>query len=315
MAATAFISYSHADENALQRLHKHLAMLQREQLLAAWFDREILPGASFEDEILEKLNSSDIFIALVSPDYLASTYCYEKEFKHALRLSDEGRIRIVAIILEPCDWKTSPFGNLMALPKDGKPVSDWTNANTAYLDVVTQLRGLLARPPSPNVAQQTAPDKEVAITRKVRLKRDFDAIDRAEFADHSFKVLEDYFRSASQELALASDDIRVRVEDMGSGAFTSTIVNRARQRGGEAHITVRNSKGRAAFGDISFIFEAHASGNSSNGTIRVEADEYQLFLVAGSFMTISERDTKYSPKEAAEWLWNQFVQRAGIEYE
>jgi hypothetical protein len=79
MAATAFLSYAHADEKALERLHKHLAMLKREGALVAWTDHAILPGTKFDGVISIQLSQSSLFIALISPDYLASRYCYEKE--------------------------------------------------------------------------------------------------------------------------------------------------------------------------------------------------------------------------------------------
>ncbi len=81
MPAKAFISYSHADEKALERLHKHLAVLRRDGTLEAWTDHAILAGGRFDQEIVKSLNASSIFIALVSPNYLASSYCYEKEFQ------------------------------------------------------------------------------------------------------------------------------------------------------------------------------------------------------------------------------------------
>lgn len=121
MSSKAFISYSHADEKSLERLHKHLAMLLRDGTLSTWTDNQILAGESFNRKIRDSLEQSAIFIALLSPDYLASNYCYETEFLHALKLAEEGKIRIVPVILEPCEWLKSPFKDFMALPKDGKP--------------------------------------------------------------------------------------------------------------------------------------------------------------------------------------------------
>jgi hypothetical protein len=49
----AFISYSHRDAKALDRLHTHLAMLRRDGLIDAWYDHEILAG----DEVDQEINS------------------------------------------------------------------------------------------------------------------------------------------------------------------------------------------------------------------------------------------------------------------
>jgi hypothetical protein len=303
MAAKAFISYSHADGRGLERLHKHLAMLQRDQLIAAWFDSAILAGSQLAGEIAAELDNSEVFLALVSPDYLASGYCYEKEFERALDLFKGGRIRIIPIILEPCDWLSSPLSQFMALPKDGKPVSEWTNANNAFLDIVTGLRRVIQslEPVKKDVLSKSSSDNVGSSTRRMRLRRDFDVIERAEFADRTFEVIKDYFKKASVELAGASEDLRTRVQEITPTAFTASLVNRAKLRHAEAHITVHNVKRRNGFGDISYSFEAHAADNTAHGGIRVEADDYNLYLNVDGFMAARE-STKYTPDLAAEWL-------------
>lgn len=121
--AKAFISYSHRDEKALERLHTHLAIMRREGLISAWYDREILAGDGFDQKIEKALDESEVFLALTSPDFFASNYCYEREMERALQRHAEGSLRVVPIILEPCDWKSTPLAKLKVLPKDGKPIS------------------------------------------------------------------------------------------------------------------------------------------------------------------------------------------------
>lgn len=319
MPVSLFISYSHADEKALERLHKHLAMLQRDGLVAAWYDRAILAGTELDREIAGQLERAELFIALVSPDYLHSNYCYEKEFEQALRLSERGEMRVVPVIIEPCDWLSSPLQKFMALPRDGKAIAEWTNANSAYLDVITGLRRIIEAAgggaADPTNGCPGAKPAEAAV-RRVRVKRDFDSIEKANFADQAFQALKEYFQKAADELTRASDDIRTRYEDMSQTAFTCTIVNRARRGNRDAHITVRNNKGRGHFGDINYVFEAHAAENVSHGAVHVNADDYDLFLSTDGRFGRGEQDTeKLSFARAAEWLWNQFVEHAGIEYE
>lgn len=131
----AFISYSHKDEYYLERLKVHLAQMKREGLIDEWTDKDIHASSNLDDIISDKLASSEIFLALVSLDYIASNYCFEKEFQTAQKMQDEERLMIVPIIVEPCDWQKTPFGNFKALPKDGKAVSEWTNPNNAFLNI------------------------------------------------------------------------------------------------------------------------------------------------------------------------------------
>lgn len=312
MPKNAFISYSHIDESALERLHKHLAMLRRESALNAWTDHQIVPGDRLDDEVKHNLNRSEIFIALVSPDYLASNYCYEKEFQYALSLYKSDKIRIVPVILETCDWLSSPFKDFLVLPKDGKPISTWTNQNNAYLDVVNGLRRTIESSRPATRAQSIVSE---ITSRRPRIKRDFDTIQKAEFADKTFEIIKSYFQTSCDELNGIEDTIRAKFEEMNKTAFTCTIVNRSKMRGGEAHITFHNSKGRHHFGDINYVYQRYAETNTSNGAVHVEADEYNLFLTLGAFYHGEGKDKKYSPEQIAEVMWNDFVKQAGIEYE
>ncbi len=316
MPVSAFVSYSHVDEKRLERLHKHLAMLRRDGQLKDWTDHEILAGEKLDLAVRNHLENSALFIALVSPDYLASQYCYEKEFEHALALQAQGRLRIVAVIIEPCDWQNSPFHQFLVLPKDGKAVADWTNENTAYLNVVTEIRRVLASgdAPPPPVAAAAAPVDQPT-TRRVKLKQDFDAIQKAEFADEAFEAFRSYFERSCGELHQASDKIKARFEVMGPDAFSCTVVNRAKLQGGEAFITVRNTKGGPmAMGAISYVHQRHAAPGTSNGWFGVEADEYRMYLTSGMDVT-GRKAAKLTAEQASTQLWDDLVRRAGIEYE
>ena len=85
----AFISYSHKDESYLERLKVHLTQMKRDDLINDWTDKEIHAGESLDNVINDALSSSDLFLALISPDYIASNYCYDKEFEVAQKMQNE----------------------------------------------------------------------------------------------------------------------------------------------------------------------------------------------------------------------------------
>ncbi len=138
-----FISYAHEDASLCLRLVKHLSQLRREGV-DGWYDRKITAGTEWEGEIDEHLNSADIILLLISPDFLASRYCYDLEMQRALELHEQKRARVVPVILRPCDWAHSPFSKLNALPRDGKPVVDWKTRDHGFLNVVEGLRVVVA---------------------------------------------------------------------------------------------------------------------------------------------------------------------------
>jgi len=81
-----------------------------------------------------------VILLLVSPDFLASNFCYEKEIKRALELHHAGRACVIPVILRPANWEDTPLADLQALPKDARPVTRWDDRDDAWLDVVLGIR-------------------------------------------------------------------------------------------------------------------------------------------------------------------------------
>ena len=308
----AFISYSHRDAGSLERLHVHLATLRRDKLISEWFDRDILAGDVLDAEITKQLETCDVFLLLVSPDFLASDYCVEREMTRALERHRAGSARVVPIIIEPCDWKASPLRELKAVPKDGNPVSEWTNANNAYLDIVRELRRIVEN----DMAVSAKPAAPVALgeaervpVRRYRVKRDFDEIDKSEFRERAFAEIANYFRRAIAEID-SIEDLRGRFRELSATSFGCTIVNRARDRG-TAHLTVHVRHDMYGMGDIYYSFAENSPANTASGGFSIGEDEFDLFLNTGHFGFRDEKE-RLTPVAAAESLWTDFLQQAGV---
>jgi internalin A len=80
----AFISYSHKDDRLRAELETHLKLLQRQKVLDVWSDHRILPGTEWRGAINENLEKADLILFLVSPDFIASDYCYDIEMRRAM---------------------------------------------------------------------------------------------------------------------------------------------------------------------------------------------------------------------------------------
>lgn len=207
-----FVSYSHRDEDTLERLKAHLSPLRRDGRIETWYDREIRAGGEIDDEISEQLETCNVFVLLISPDFLNSDYCMDTEMTRAMGRHEEGTARVIPIIVEDCYWKTSPFRKLKALPKDGKPISNWTNENTAFLNIVEEVARVLddmdraPTAPKPGSDQASAAGAQ---PRKYRVQRHFDDIDRGDFRDQAFDKVRNYFQEAAAELD-ALEELRGR---------------------------------------------------------------------------------------------------------
>ena len=102
-----------------------------------WHDREITAGTEWEREIDTHLNSAQIILLLVSPDFMDSDYSYSIEMKRAMARHERGEARVIPVILRAVYWQGAPFGKLQALPTDAKPVMSryWHNLDEAFFDV------------------------------------------------------------------------------------------------------------------------------------------------------------------------------------
>src|SRR2546427_1209360 len=141
MSVKIFFCYAHEDEPLLKTLKKYLTPMQRQGLIAIWYDRDINAGTAWEQEISEHLNTAQIILLLVSPDFMDSDYCYGIEMKRALERHHRKEARVIPVILRPIDWQDI-LGNIQALPTDAIPVmsSRWHSPDDAFYDVAQGIR-------------------------------------------------------------------------------------------------------------------------------------------------------------------------------
>jgi len=135
-----FYSYAHEDEALRDQLEKHLHQLHRQGLISEWHDRKLLPGTTWAHEIDMHLETASIILLLVSPDFLASDYCYDIEMQRALERHRGGEAHVIPIILRDCDWRHTPLKDLQCLPDDAKPVTLWKDPDKVFQTIAQGLR-------------------------------------------------------------------------------------------------------------------------------------------------------------------------------
>ncbi len=137
---SVFYAYSHKDEALRDELETHLSILKRKGIISSWHDRRIPSGKDWGSEIDQRINKADIILLLVSADFIASDYCYDKEMKRAMERHELGEARVVPVILRPCDFDGAPFYKLQGLPKDMKPVTRWIDQDEAFTNIAVGIR-------------------------------------------------------------------------------------------------------------------------------------------------------------------------------
>jgi hypothetical protein len=168
--ASVFVSYSHMDDEFRRRFETHMAQLRREGV-RTWFDGDIAPGAELDANVRRALKQADIFVALASPNYLASRYCFETEYGFALRKAARKKLFVVVVLLRQCQWQHTRMARYKLLPRDAKPIDQWTRRGDAWENVVEGIRAVVKQ--FRQVAQAPVPPKKLkapAPTRTTKAK-------------------------------------------------------------------------------------------------------------------------------------------------
>ncbi|SFC65958.1 TIR domain-containing protein [Flagellimonas taeanensis] len=309
----AFISYSHKDEGYLDLFHRHLAQLKRDGLIGTWTDQKILAGGRIDDEVSTSLNSAQIFIAMLSPDYINSNYCYEREFQTAMEMQAKNMLTIVPIVLEPCDWKSTPFSKYKALPKDGKPVSEWSNKNNAMLDVVQNLRLLVSGEETSTIQQKSK--KTVQLPTNYKVKKDFDSLQKMDFQDEGFKKLKSILENNIEEINQI-ENIKARVLTSTDNTFEALIVNRNRVQS-ESKITINKGKDQSLPLMTSGSFDQSMTCKFDNGTSQnlayaVSHDDFDLFWIGPLGYYFGKEQTRLSMDQICNEIWTNWLEKVGI---
>jgi len=140
-----FYSYSHKDEKYRELLEKNLTLLRESNLIDEWHDRKIDAGDCWGDIIDNNMEDASIILLLLSPDFIASQSC-RKELSNAFILKEEKNTAIIPIILRHCTWQHIPeIASVLAVPKDGKPISAWQDQDEAWLNVFEAIKNKVNR--------------------------------------------------------------------------------------------------------------------------------------------------------------------------
>ena len=138
-----FYVYAREDEVLREKMERHLSPLRRDGLITQWSDRLITAGTDWVREIDKSLNAASIILLLISPDFMASDYCYSIEMKRALERHARNEARVIPILLRPCDWHNAPFARLAVLPANAQPVTLWLNEDEAFHTITLGIRRVI----------------------------------------------------------------------------------------------------------------------------------------------------------------------------
>lgn len=311
MAARVFMSYSHKDEGLRDELEVQLSMLKRQGLIDVWHDRRMVAGDRLDWTISQELDDADVVLLLISPDFLASDYCYKIEKGRALERHREGSARLISVILRPCDWTHTDLAEFLVTPTDGKAITTWPNRDEAFLDVTKSIRRAIEEIGADNQpserhgfieaeADPAAVLANLPRSSNLRLKKEFSEADRDNFLLSAFEYMERFFQGSLTELQSRNAGIEARYRKVDGNCFTATIYK------GGAKVAACSIRLGGMLGNcISYSDGDAAPSNSYNESVTVEHDDQKLYLrpMGMAHHWLGDDREALSEEGAAEYYW------------
>lgn len=138
--AHVVISFAPADGAVLATLLTHLAPMRRQGWIDIWHGQLNALGGVAQTERQARWARADLILLLVTPHYLASDDCMDEDLPAALARQAAGTACVVPIYVRPVDVSLAPFGRLVGLPRDGRPVAQHADPDGCWADIAVQLR-------------------------------------------------------------------------------------------------------------------------------------------------------------------------------
>ena len=137
---SCFISYSHKDMKMKHKFISHMESIRRKYNIDIWHDGCIKAGQPIDQIVMSQLCKADIVFLLITADYISSYFCYEVELAKAIERQRQQKCIIVPVILKPVGGLDDlPFGHLLRVPQDGRPITSFSPRDEGYANAITKI--------------------------------------------------------------------------------------------------------------------------------------------------------------------------------
>ncbi len=146
-----FVIYTLADKDIMHHLLSHSEPLNEAFDLSIWHDDPIIPGQPWKSYFESRIHHTDIFLLLVSDDFMNSQFIKQIEFKAVIDRHKENQSVVIPIIVDNCQWDIDfklidyefNLRELQVLPEEGKPIGDWDSSDQVYNKVTAGISTII----------------------------------------------------------------------------------------------------------------------------------------------------------------------------
>ena len=119
--------------------------LRRRHDTLLWYDKkDLLPGDEFQRRIESAIDCAHVAVLLLSSGFLNSEFIDKVELPRIRARVQQGELRVVSILVEPCKWDDLDFiGSRLILPGKPTPLVDFVDSEKGWAHVRDEiLRGV-----------------------------------------------------------------------------------------------------------------------------------------------------------------------------
>ena len=213
------------------------------------------------------------------------------------------------------DWHGAPFGRLMAVPPDGKPVVKHAALDDGFLEVAKAIHAVTETADAP--ARAASSPQAVAgrdrsashgpRSSNLRVPREFTDRDRHAFFTEAFEYIARYFENSLTELQARNDRVETDFRRIDANRFQARAFVGGQERA-LCGIWLGGSFGTDA---LYFAFNGVGDGSGYNESMSVSDDGYTLFLqpLGMAHHFAQQTDPTLTMEGASEYFWSLFVDR------
>ena len=118
-----FLSYSHDDKTRITIFRNNLIALKNDGYITFWDDPNIKPDMDWRPEIDRELEAMDVFVGLLTTNFVASKFIQRVEFKRAMERRKEKTAQMWLVLVDDRRIEGTKYEGIQVLKPGGKAVS------------------------------------------------------------------------------------------------------------------------------------------------------------------------------------------------